>query len=93
MKHMHEFYSSLPINHPILAARKEYLHWQKIFEHEPTSGEEIPSVLTSTTRLRSELEDFPDKPSIVDVYIGLLSSDVNMMRAVMKKVRDRNDNS
>lgn len=88
MNNMKEFYASLPHGSSILEARKEFNRMQKIFSEEETEGEELPDVFAATTLLRSELEDYPNKPAIVIAYIGLLDADVSMMRSIIANLKE-----
>lgn len=87
MRTMNEFYNSLPSAHSIRLSRVKHARLRKIFEEEPTNGEELPALFAATTLLRSELEDFPCKHPIVEAYIALLDSDVQMMRSIINRFK------
>lgn len=83
MKNMKEFYASLHHGHPVLVARSEHAKLLQVFEEEPTDGSEIPDLFAAATKLRSELEELIDAPSVVAAFIGMLDAEVTMMRSVI----------
>ena len=87
MKNMHAFYASLPQGSSIHKSRFEYARLLRIFQEEPTNGEEIPEFFRAITRLRSDLEDLKEKPEIVKAFIGVLDSEFSMMRAVIDSLK------
>lgn len=87
MRNMAEFYATLPVNSPILAARWEHAKYLRIFEEDETKGEEIPRLFAAATRLRSELEALDETPGVVGAYIKFLAADVNTMRRIISNLR------
>lgn len=87
MNTMSEFLNSLHPESPINIAANEYERLHRIFSEEATDGSEIPVFFAAATNLREMLEDFPAKPDVVEQFIGLLDSDVKMMRSIINSLR------
>lgn len=87
MNTMNECIINLYAGTAIMVAAAEYGRLHKVFSEEETNGEEIPAYFAAATRLRGLLEDLDCKPEIVKEYIGLLDSDVRMMRAIIRGVQ------